>query len=226
MTETSKQTEDELRLSLDGVYEQRFSDQEAGRKREVWREIGRFLQRFVVHDAVVLDLACDRGDFIRNIMAREKWASDVRDVSEHLPADVRFVQADGRELLEHLPAMSFDLVFMSNYLEHLPSGAAVVEQLRVAAGLLSPRGRVVVLQPNIRLTGQSFIDHKVALTDRSLVEAGHLAGLRTEQLIKRFLPYTTKGRIPVSATLARVYLALPPAWLLLGKQTLYVARRA
>ena len=82
-----------------------------------------------------------------------------------------------------------------------------------------------MLQPNIRFVGQhywDFIDHHVALTERSLVEAAELAGLRTVKLVPRFLPYTTKGRLPSSPALVRAYLRFPPAWWLLGKQTLYV----
>ena len=40
----------------------------------------------------------------------------------------------------------------------------------------------------------------------------------------RFLPYTTKSRLPQSAWLVRAYLRFPPAWRLLGGQTLLVAR--
>ena len=117
---------------------------------------------------------------------------------------------------------------MSNYLEHLASPEAVIEQLRVAYQLLAPGGRVVVLQPNIRLVGGrywDFIDHHVPLTERSLVEAGDTAGLTTLKLITRFLPFSTKGKLPASPSLARLYLAVPLAWRLLGKQTLYVAQR-
>jgi SAM-dependent methyltransferase len=213
---------------LELVYGNRFSDGEADRKDALWRVICGYLQRFIPADGTVLDLACDRGDFIRNIAAGEKIASDVRDVSRHLPADVRFVRCDGLEIGRKLAPSSLDAVFMSNYLEHLPSGDAVVDQLRAATSLLRPGGRLVVLQPNIRLTGPAywdFIDHKVALTEKSLVEAAEIAGCETERLIVRFLPYTTKGRLPASARLARAYLAFPPAWRLLGQQTLYVGRR-
>jgi ubiquinone/menaquinone biosynthesis C-methylase UbiE len=214
---------------LDRVYHRRFSDDEARKKAELWVEIVAYLNRFVPPGAVVLDIACDRGDFIRNVSAGERWASDLRDMTEYLPPDVNFVQADGLELADRVPNGYFDLVFMSNYLEHLPSGEAVVAQLDVARRLLKPGGRVLVLQPNIRFVGAAywdFIDHKVALTEKSLVEAGELVGLETEKLIKRFLPYTTKSALPQSRRLVRTYLALSPAWRILGKQTLYLARRA
>ena len=113
----------------------------------------------------VLDLACDRGHFIRAIQASERWATDIRDMRASLPADVRFVQASGLELDAVMPPAHFGTVFMSNYLEHLESSEAVIEQLRGRARLLAPGGRVVVLQPNIRLVGArywDFIDHRVA----------------------------------------------------------------
>jgi SAM-dependent methyltransferase len=146
-------------------------------------------------------------------------------VAASLPADVRFVQGSGLDLETLLPVGHFGTVFMSNYLEHLPSADAVVDQLRVARRLLRPGGRVVVVQPNIRLVGArywDFIDHKVALTERSLEEAADLAGLRTEKLIVRFLPYSTKGRLPAHRLLIRLYLRFVLAWPLLGKQTLYI----
>ena len=214
--------------SVERVYDRRFSSAEAARKSVVWQELGRYLQRFVPPAAVVVDVACDRGDFIANVEAAEKWATDVRDVSHHLPDEVHFVQADGLSLDDHLPNAHFDLAFMSNYLEHLPSGDAVILQLEAVSRLLKPGGRLLILQPNIRLTGAAywdFIDHNVALTERSLVEAAELSGYETEKLITRFLPYTTKSRFPQTRFLVRAYLALRPAWLVLGKQTLYVGRR-
>jgi 2-polyprenyl-3-methyl-5-hydroxy-6-metoxy-1,4-benzoquinol methylase len=213
---------------LEDVYAQRFSDADAAAKNAIWREISAFLQRYVPEKGAVLDVACDRGDFIRNISASEKWATDLRDVSAHLPQEIRFVQANGLEIDRHLPHDHFDVVFMSNYLEHLPGGEAVIEQLRVARTLLKPGGRVVVLQPNVRLVGSAywdFIDHSTILTERSLVEAAELAELRTVEVIVRFLPYTTKSRLPQSPRLVRAYLAFRPAWRFLGKQTLYVGAK-
>ncbi|OGO52998.1 MAG: hypothetical protein A2Z32_02490 [Chloroflexi bacterium RBG_16_69_14] len=213
---------------LPELYEARFDEREVSAKDAVWREIVRFLGRYIDAGAPVLDLACDRGHFIRWVVASERWATDIRDVSTSLPPDVRFVEVSGLDLAALVPAGYFGTVFMSNYLEHLESGDAVIDQLRVASSLLRPGGRVIVLQPNIRLVGPrywDFIDHRVALTERSLLEAAELAGLRTVELVTRFLPYSTKGRLPSAPRLVRAYLSFRPAWWLLGRQTLLVAER-
>jgi len=208
------------------LYGVRFDDREVSAKDAVWREIVRFLQRYVDPSAPLLDIACDRGHFVRFVEAGERWATDIRDVSGSLPPEVHFVQSSGLDLANVVPNGHFGTIFMSNYLEHLDSGDAVIEQLRVAAQLLRPGGRLIVLQPNIRLVGShywDFIDHRVALTERSLLEAAELAGLGTSELITRFLPYSTKGRLPAHPALVRAYLAFRPAWRLMGKQTLYVS---
>jgi SAM-dependent methyltransferase len=207
------------------LYDVRFDAEESAAKDRVWREIVAFLGRWIDSSAPVLDIACDRGHFIRFVDGSERWASDIRDVSTALPEDVRFVQASGLDLTAVVPNGYFGTVFMSNYLEHLESSDAVIDQLRVVRQLLRPNGRIIVLQPNIRLVGPrywDFIDHKVALTENSLVEAASIAGLQTVRLIVRFLPYTTKGRLPTDPALVRLYLRVPLAWRLLGKQSLYV----
>jgi SAM-dependent methyltransferase len=207
------------------LYDIRFEDREAAAKDRIWREIVAHLSRWIDPTAPVLDIGCDRGHFIRFAAGSERWATDIRDVAAGLPADIRFVQASGLDLATVLPSGHFGTIFMSNYLEHLPSPDAVIEQLGIARDLLRPGGRVIVLQPNIRLVGSrywDFIDHKVALTESSLVEAAGMSGLRTVRLIVRFLPYSTKGRLPAHPALVRWYLRVPLAWRLLGKQTLYV----
>jgi SAM-dependent methyltransferase len=212
---------------LERVYAHRFGESEQAGKERLWAPIVDHLGRYFV-DGPVLDIACDRGYFIRHVRAAERWATDVRDVGAGLPSDVHFVQADGLALTDSLPAGHFGVAFMSNYLEHLSSREAVIDQLRVARDLLRPGGRVIVMQPNIRLIGGGywdFIDHKVPLTERSLEEAALAAGLRTHRIVTRFLPYTTKSRLPQTPTLVRAYLAFPPAWWVLGKQTLYVGER-
>jgi SAM-dependent methyltransferase len=215
-------------IVLKDVYEHRFDEADREAKEAIWRELGGFLQRFIEPGARVVDIACDLGYFIRNIKAADRWATDIRDVEGALPKDVHFVRASGLDLAEVMPNDHFDLAFFSNYLEHLPSTEAVLQQLRVTFSLLKPGGRVLILQPNIRLIGGSywdFIDHQTALTEKSLAEAATMAGFKTKQVIARFLPYTTKSRLPQHPLLVRAYLSFPPAWLLLGKQTLYLGEK-
>jgi SAM-dependent methyltransferase len=213
---------------LTDVYARRFPDDESASRRGVWTEIGRHLQRYVPNSSRVLDIGSDAGYFVGSIAAREKVATDVRDMAAVMQPDVRFVRGNSLELRSLLQPGYFDVVLMSNFLEHLSSGEEVMEQLRVAYDLLAPGGRVIILQPNIRLIGGAywhFIDHKTALTERSLMEAAELAGFRHYKVVTRFLPYTTKSHLPRAQMLVRMYLAFPPAWLLLGKQTLYVGEK-
>jgi SAM-dependent methyltransferase len=215
-------------IVLKEVYEQRFDEADQVAKEAIWRELGRFFQRYIEPGARVVDIACDLGYFIRNIKATDRWATDIRDVGATLPADVHFVRASGLDLAAVMPNDHFDLAFFSNYLEHLPSTEAVLQQLRVAFALLKPGGRVLILQPNIRLIGGSywdFIDHQTALTEKSLGEAATMAGFRTKHVITRFMPYTTKSRLPQHPLLVRAYLSFPPAWWLMGKQTLYLGEK-
>ncbi|MDQ6879259.1 MAG: hypothetical protein M3082_16510, partial [Candidatus Dormibacteraeota bacterium] len=82
-------------ILLKEVYEQRFSLEDQVGKDAIWRELGRFLQRYIDPGARVVDIACDLGYFIRNIQAGDRWATDIRDVAATLPKDVHFVRASG-----------------------------------------------------------------------------------------------------------------------------------
>jgi SAM-dependent methyltransferase len=215
-------------INVKEVYRQRFSAEDEARKEGIWQEVGRYLQRYVPSDGRVLDLACDRGQFIRHIHAAEKWATDLRDLSSVLPSDVRFVMADSLMLSQAVPNDYFDLAFISNFLEHLPTTEAVIQQLVETRKVLRRGGKLLILQPNIRLIGGSywdFIDHQTPLTDQSLVEAANLAGFEPRVVIKRFLPYTTKSRLPQGQRLVSLYLSFPLAWRIFGRQSLYLGER-
>jgi hypothetical protein len=92
-----------------------------------------------------------------------------------------------------------------------------------------PGGRIVVLMPNIRYLGGrywDYLDHHLPLTHLSVGEALELSGYEVEQSIPRFLPYTVKdARFVVRPVMVRAYLKIRPAWRVLGRQMLVVARR-
>ena len=106
-------------------------------------------------------------------------------------------------------------------------GEQVLAFLDAVRKHLKDDGRLLVLQPNFALVGPAyfdFIDHKTILTDKSLVEALEISGFKVEYLKRRFLPYTSKSRIPRAPWMVRLYLAFPPAHFFMGKQTFVVAR--
>ncbi|MGH8075970.1 MAG: methyltransferase domain-containing protein, partial [Lysobacter sp.] len=128
-----------------------------------------------------------------------------------------------------IPDASVDCVFMSNFLEHLPNKALVLNTLQECHRILKQGGRVMVLQPNIRfLPGEywDFFDHHTPLTDRSLAEGVALAGFAVTTCIPRFLPYTTKSSLPKSPWLISLYVKVPLAWRILGKQAFVVGTKA
>ena len=61
--------------------------------------------------------------------------------------------------------------------------------------------------------------------NRALVEVREMVDLRVDHLKPRFLPYTTCSRMPQSSILVRLYLAMPLAHVLLGKQAWMVASK-
>lgn len=219
----------DLDSNLDRLYRHRFSEAEVASKNRIWQVLCRhYFSRYVGREDRVVDIGAGYCEFINNIVAGERIAID-------LNPDVRRFSAPGVRVINEpctcvasIRSDSVDVVFMSNFLEHLPSKDVVLQTLRETARMLRPGGRAIILQPNIRfLPGEywDYFDHHTPLTDRSLVEGVVLAKLEPEVVVPRFLPYTTKSRLPQAPWLVRLYLHVPLAWPLLGKQALVVARK-
>jgi SAM-dependent methyltransferase len=174
----------------------------------------------------VLDLGCGWGEFIRNVRAEQRFAMDLNpDAEGRVGPEVRFIAHDCAERWP-LADGSLDLVFSSNFLEHLPHKDAVLAALREARRCLAPGGRLILMGPNLRFTGGAywdFWDHHVPLTERSISEALALCGFRVSECLPRFLPYSmSQGRNP-PLVLVGLYLRLPPLWRLFGGQFLVTA---
>lgn len=211
------------------IYRARFPARDAQRRNAVWRVLCRgVFQRYVGEGDTVLDVAAGACDFINTIRCGRRLAVDLNeDVRAHAGPGVEVVIAPSTEMTPVVDA-SVDVVFVSNFFEHLPSTAALLQTLAEIRRVLRPGGRLLVLQPNIRLVGGAywdFVDHHLALTEKTLVEAFGLAGLRPVETRVRFLPYTMVGRMPANPLLVWMYLRFPPAQWLMGKQSFLVATR-
>jgi len=214
-------------VRYDRLYSYRFRDVDQRDRVAVWGEIAAFVHRELGEPERVLDPAAGRGEFINAVPARERWAVDQVAYPEGTyDASVRRVVADVFEA--ELPQGYFDAVFVSNFLEHLPSQEAVAAFLERMREVLRPGGRIAVMGPNFRYCAKEYFDmadHTVVLTHRALAEHLYAAGFEPERVEARFLPYSFGGRLPPSPRLTRAYLRRRWAWRLLGKQFLAVARR-
>jgi len=210
------------------VYQNRFAGTEE-RRALVWAVLSRhFFQAWVPENSAVLDLGAGYCEFINSIRARKKYALDLNPVARSRAAsDVEAVLHDVATPWP-LASDSIDVVFTSNFLEHLHSKDQLQFCLREAYRVLRKGGRMLLLGPNIHYcpdTYWDFFDHHLPLSDRSVVEVLELTGFKIQKVIPRFLPYTMKSKLPSEPWLVRLYLAVPMLWRIAGKQFFVVAEK-
>ena len=217
-------------MDIQQLYKNRFED--LAKKNRIWQVLCRhFFQKFVPEESVVVDIASGYCEFINNIKAKEKIAFDINaDAKLYANDDVQMIEDTFFNMDTHLQGKKADVIFASNIFEHLESKEQVVLAIRKCSDMLkndnAQKGKLMILQPDIRYTGAAywdFIDHKVALTGQALIEAGEMCGLKLKYWIRRFLPYTTKSRLPQHPLLIWLYLKLMPlSGFLMGKQTFII----
>jgi len=208
------------------LYEYRFKDVNQLQRIKVWSPISRFVTSLAGSPERVLDPACGLGEFINSCPAPEKWAADLGLDGSNLNDSVNFVRGSIFDV--DLPDAYFDLVFLSNVLEHMMTQEQVNECLTLAWAKLRPGGTIVVMGPNYRYCPKEYFDcadHTVILTHISVEEHLHTAGFKLKRIVPKFLPYSFRSRLPAWGWTTRVYLQFPLLWRLLGKQFLLVAIR-
>jgi SAM-dependent methyltransferase len=216
--------------TVDALYVTRFPESDRAAKDAIWQVLCRhFFQRYVRPNDVVLDLGPGFGEFLRHIRCARRIAVDIEALSgRQLPQGTEEIVISSDRLSTRVAPGSVDVVFCSNFFEHLPDTRTFLATLAEIRTVLRSGGRLLVLQPNIRFVGGAywdFVDHHLPLTDRTVVEACESLGLTIVEVVPRFLPYTTRSRLPQSPWLIRLYLLIRPAWRLLGGQSWLVAQK-
>lgn len=214
---------------LSSLYKIRFAEEELPRKNAIWKVIcNDYIQQFIKQSDTVVDVACGYGEFLNNITAKRKIAVDLNpDAKMFLGSDIEFHQCMATDIGSVIKEDA-DIVFTSNFLEHLPNKNVLDQFLDQVLLALKPGGKYIILGPNLRyLPGEywDFYDHHLGLTHLSLSEALKLRGFNVDVCIDRFLPYTTQGALPSHPWLVKMYLKAPMAWKILGKQFFIVAHK-
>jgi SAM-dependent methyltransferase len=215
-------------LTLQKEYASRFAATTSYRI-SVWRKlITTFFSRWIPADCTVLDLGCGWGEFINHVHAKRRYGMDLNpDSRRKLSEDVTLLEQDS-SVAWNLPDEHVDVVFTSNFFEHLPSKDHLRKTLDEAFRCLKPGGRIICMGPNVKfLAGRywDFWDHLLPLTELSLKEGLELTGFATEFVTDRFLPYTMSQGPTVPVFLVGLYMRCPLLWRVFGKQFLVIAHK-
>jgi len=213
-------------LELQKIYKTRFSDVRKYRDK-VWQILcSEFFSLYISPKSTVLDLGCGYGEFINNIHVEIKIGMDLNpDAKKHLQPSIEFLLQDCSEPWK-LPAGCLDVVFTSNFFEHLPSKTELGKTLDEAWKALKPNGKLIAMGPNINAIPDKywdFWDHYIPLSDLSLCEGLSNRGFRIEESVARFLPYTMVRQREIPQCLVKLYLKSRIIWPVFGKQFLIVA---
>lgn len=214
--------------SLQREYRDRFSGKEDYRE-SVWKVLcDGFFSRFVPSNSIVLDLGAGWGEFVRNVTAQAKYAMDLNpDCGARVEGYATFLNQDCASRWPFGDS-SLDVVFSSNFLEHLESKSSIDRALQEAFRCLKPGGRIILLGPNARFLGGSYWnywDHHVPITDHSIAEALRLSGFVVTEEFDRFLPYSMSDGLRPPIFVLRIYLKMRAAWRFFGRQFLVVAEK-
>ncbi len=205
------------------LYRTRFKKEKPPQKNAIWKVLcNDYLQKYTRKDSAVPDIGAGYCEFINNIQCAKKYVIDLNeDAAKFASPDVKIFQCPSTVLSVFADA-SLDTSFMSNFPEHLKSREDIPRTLSEVFRILKPGGGILILQPNIRYLYKQYwdyFDHQIPPSDKSLTESLQITGFTIKKIIDRFLPYTTKSRMPKNPWFVKLYLKMPFIWKIMGKQT-------
>lgn len=208
------------------LYDYRFKNVEQNNRDIVWQIITKFIHQIVGPSDRILDPAAGRGEFIKFSTSNEKWVIDQEDyIGWTSEKNVRFICGNCFDV--DLPVNYFDLIFVSNLLEHLNTQFDIQRLLKKLKSSLKPTGTIVIMGPNFKYCYQEYFDcadHIIPLTHISIEEHLTSAGYSVTKNVPRFLPYSFRSRLPSWPILVSCYLKFPFLWKYIGKQFLILAK--
>lgn len=213
---------------LQKLYIKRISGLENYRN-AVWQILcNDYFSKLISPEARVLDLGAGWCEFINNVTAAKKYAMDLNpETGSHLTTEATFIHQDCSQPWE-VPAESLDVVFTSNFFEHLPDKEKVERTISEAYRCLKEGGLIICIGPNIKYAPGvywDFWDHHVPLTEISLAELLELKGFKIQSCIGRFLPYSMTTGVTPPVILLRFYLRIPFFWRFIAKQFLVIGKK-
>jgi len=213
---------------LTQIYDKRFSGHEYYRN-QVWKIlVKQFFSKWIRSTDHILDLGCGYGEFINHTKCEVRHAMDLNPKTRSLmDKEIIFHEQDCSKPWK-IESNSLDLVFTSNFFEHLRNKESLDCTVGEIKKALKPEGRLIAMGPNISvLKGKywDFWDHHVALSDQSLCELLQIHNFTIEQSESKFLPYNMVRVKEHPLFLVSLYLKFPFLWKIFGKQFLIIAKK-
>lgn len=181
-------------------------------RKRVWREIVRFVASDVQQIETLIELGAGYCDFINQFPATQKIAFEINpEMATYADKNIDFRLEDAISGIQNIESKSVDLIFASNFLEHLEE-AELNQLLPEVVRCLKSDGQMIIIQPNYSLCAKNYFNdptHKLIMSDKNLESYINPYGLRVVKLIPNVLPFSLKTRLPKWPLLVRLYLASP-----------------
>lgn len=209
------------------LYRLRFN-KDLNERNLLWQILCRdFFQKYIKRTDAVFDLGSGFCEFINNIKAKHKVAIDINpETKKYAEKGVQVIISSSTNLPKKLSNKA-DVIFVSNFFEHLPTKEDLANTLLEIKRVLKNNGKIIVLMPNIRYVGAAywdFLDHQLPLSEKSMIEALELNTFKILEKRVRFLPYSTKSNLPKTPFFVWLYLRAPFLHAIFGKQSLIIAK--
>ncbi len=211
------------------IFDGLFTPEEIKRRKGLWRVLcDDYFSKFISDTDTVVDLGAGYCEFINNISCGEKIAVDLNSHPQKFANNDVEVIISPAASISKLSNECANVVFTSNFWEHMKDRDEMKNVLREVRRILKPQGKLIILQPNIRYCYNlywDFFDHIIPLSHKSMEEVLVFMGFKINLLKPKFLPYSTKSRLPQNALLVKIYLKVSFLHYLLGKQMIVVAEK-
>ena len=211
------------------MYKHIFPDEELAAKESLWKIlIDEVLQKYIKDNDTVLDIGGGQCLFINNIKCRKKFANDLNpDIKKYADEDVVTIQ-ERADNLSTIPDESIDVVFASNFFEHMKDKDELERVIEEIRRVLTLNGVLLVIQPNIRYAYKEYwdvIDHYIPISDSSLSDLLIINNFNIIKCHPRFMPWSPKHQLSRFTFLLKIYLRVPLLWKIFGKQLFLAAQK-
>ncbi len=214
---------------LSEMYRLRFPEEELSIKGKLWKiVIDEILQQYIRGTDSVLDLGGGECLFINNVRCGKKFVVDLNpDIKKYANQDVAIIQTSA-DNISTMPEGSIDVVFVSNFFEHLKNMDELEKVITEIKRILVKNGLLLIIQPNIRYAYKEywdFPDHHIPISHNSLTELLMVNNFLIKVCYPRFLPWRPKGKLSKFEIIFKIYLQFPLFWRIFGKQAFIVAEK-